>query len=78
MIVMIAADFYSEYELYKTEDPEDLEKVTAAYVNGEDITPDPGKHELIGSQDNIFFDDAKAMTDKVIFLSDYEQEEENA
>ena len=63
MIVMITSDFYSEYELYRTEDPEDIKK---------DITNiDTSKHELIGSHDDIWTDEALKMADEVIYIEDY-------
>lgn len=77
--VLITTDFYAEYELYKTDDIDDLKHVTKLMVNGDDvIEPDPAHHKLIGSNlgtgKDIDTQTAIKMADEIIYLSDYETE----
>jgi len=74
MIVMITTDFYADYELYRTEDPEDIKANMIDFIEGTK-EPDKSKHELIGSQDDFWTDEAIEMADEVIFIGDYEQED---
>lgn len=71
MIVMIANDFYSEYELYRTDDLEGLKKVTMDYVTSGNADLDPNKYEYLGSQDDTWLEDAQKMADTILFASDF-------
>lgn len=75
MKVLIASDFYSEYELYETDDLEDLIEVTRRMANGEDITPDENKHTLLGSHDDYFLEDVKAEAEVTLFITDFIEDE---
>lgn len=69
MKILIAADFYTEFELYETESPADLiEQATSAYMDGTDI--DTNKHRLIGSQDDMTAEEATAQADEIIYTSE--------
>ena len=74
MIVMITSDYYNEYELYKTEDLSDIENSLKTYFETGVYEMDPGKHELIGSQDTIDTDDAIETADKILYIDDYDPE----
>ena len=70
MKVLIAADFLSEYELYETNDIEDLKDITRRFENGENVAPDTTKHKLIGSQDDMLASEARAAADEIIYVCD--------
>jgi hypothetical protein len=70
MKVLVTADFYYEYELYETDDIDDLREVTRRMVNGEDVSPDETKHTLLGTHDDYWVDEAKAEADETIFITD--------
>lgn len=73
--IMIAADFYTEFELYETEDPADLIKQAAsAYMDGTEI--DTNKHRVIGSQDSMTAEEARDQADKIIFTSELDEEDQ--
>lgn len=77
MIVMVTSDFYMDYELYKTDDPEGLENIIkTAYLTETDPEIDRDKYQVIGNQDDIISEVALNMSDKVIYLSDIEDEAE--
>lgn len=76
MKVLIASDFYSEYELYETDDIDDLREVTRRMANGEDVSPDETKHTLLGSQDDYWLEDVQAEADETIFITDLIEDEE--
>ena len=71
MKVLIASDFYSEYELYETDDIDDLREVTRRMANGEDWTPDESKHTLLVTQDDYFLEDVKAEAEVTLFITDF-------
>jgi hypothetical protein len=72
--IMIAADFYTEFELYETESPADLiEQATSAYMDGAEI--DTSKHRLIGSQDSMTAEEARDQADEIIFTSELDEED---
>ena len=75
MKVLIASDFYSEYELYETDDIDDLREVTRRMANGENCAPDPSKHILLGSQDDYWLEDVQAEADETIFITDLIEDE---
>lgn len=75
MKVLIASDFYYEYELYETDDLEDLIEVTRRCANGEEVFPDESKHTLLGSQDDYFLEDVKAEADATLFITDFIEDE---
>jgi hypothetical protein len=69
---MITSDYYSEYELYKTEDLNDIENSLKTYFDTGVYEMDPSKHELIGSQDTVDADDAIETADKILYIDDYD------
>ena len=75
---MSTSDFYTEYEIYKTDNITGLKNYVAimALDNTSDIKLDPIKYQLIGSQDNIDTETALKMADEVIYISDYYPEED--
>jgi len=74
MKILFAADFYTEFELYETEDPADLiDQVTRAYFDGGDI--DTNKHRVIGFQETMTADEAREQADRMFFASDEAFEE---
>lgn len=73
MKILVAADFYTEFELYETEFPEDLiEQATSAYMDGAEI--DTNKHRIIGSHDSMTAEEARDQADKIIFTSELEED----
>lgn len=65
--ILVTTDFYSEFELYETTDPDDLKEYLTALYNGESVEIDETKHELIGSQDDIDTQDAINAADETIY-----------
>ena len=76
MKVLITSDFYYEYELYETDDIDDLRETTRRMANGEDVSPDESKHTLLGTHDDYWLEDVKAEADEIIFISDLIDDEE--
>ena len=68
MKILVASDFYAEYELYETNDPEDLKEVVKRLATGEDA--DTSKHTVLGYQDTMDTQEAIAQADEVVFISD--------
>lgn len=72
MKVLVASDFYYEYELYETDDlPEFVELTRQAVNSNEAIAIDGTKHKLIGGQEIFDTEEAKAMADVTLFTSDF-------
>ena len=69
MKILIASDFYAEYELYETNNPEHLKQHIAELVNGDDIVYNE-HFECIGNQDTMDTQEAIAQADEVVFISD--------
>jgi len=69
MNILIASDFLYEYELYKTDKPQELKKHITKLLNGEDIT-DKGDFELLGYQDTMTTDEALEIADETWYISD--------
>lgn len=65
--ILVTTDFYSEFELYETTDPDDLKEYLTALYNGESVELDETKHTLLGSHDDISADDARAAADEIIY-----------
>lgn len=65
--ILVTTDFYSEFELYETTDPDDLKEYLTKLYSGEDVELDEAKHELIGSQDDIDTQDAINAADETIY-----------
>lgn len=75
MKILVAADFYTEFELYETEDPANLIKqAVSAYMDGTEI--DTNKHRVIGSQDSMTAEEARGQADKIIFTSELDEEDQ--
>lgn len=70
MKILIATSFYSEFELYETDDRDDLIKAFTEAENGNPLELDETKHTLLGSHDDISTGDARAAADEIIY--DYE------
>lgn len=68
--VLIAGDFYNEYELYETNNIDDLKSWFVECWNGNYKPLDTTKHALIGSQDDICTDDAIKQADITIYVAD--------
>ena len=69
MIIMFSTSFYSEFELYKTNSPNDcIEDIKNYYYNGWDY--DKTKYSLIGCQDDFTADIALKICDEVVFVDD--------
>ena len=76
MKVLITSDFYSEYELYETDNLAGLKNYVALMANGGDTELDPKQYKLLGTDDNITTEDVIKMADEIIYISDYEEYEE--
>ena len=70
MKILIATDFYAEYELYETDKPEGLKNYISLMLLGSDIELDENKYKLIGNQDTIETQEAIEQADKIIYISD--------
>ena len=73
-IVLVTADFYGEYELYQTSDPDDLETWVNDMVNGRFREIDSNKHKLIGDYNTMDTDKAIKMADTTIWCNDLVEE----
>ncbi len=78
MKVLITSDFYSEYELYETDNPTGLKNYVALMANGYDVDPDPKQYRLLGSDSDFTTCEAIEMADEIIYVSDYIHEEVEA
>lgn len=70
MKVLLATDFYADFELYETDNPTGLKNYATLMVNGYDVDLDPKQYKLLGSNDNLTVDEVRAMADETIFISD--------
>lgn len=70
MKILIATSFYSEYELYDTNDPDGLVKDIRNMAKGKEV--DTSRHKLLGYQDTIDTQEAIAQADKVVFIDNFE------
>lgn len=68
MKILVASDFYSEFELYETSDPNGLKDNIKRLINGEDV--DISKHTILGTHDTIDTQEAIAQADKIIYTSE--------
>lgn len=66
MKILLASDFYYEYELYETNDPEALKSWMRDMMNGRFSKMDETKHKLLGSQDDLDLEEAQAAADEII------------
>lgn len=69
-IALVTADFYSEFELYETSDPDDLKGWVSDMVNGRFRKLDDQKHKLIASYDDMETDDAIAKATVTIWCNE--------
>lgn len=74
MKVLITEDFYSNYELYETEDISELKDYVSLMANGKSAELDETRHILVGSQDDIDTETAIKEADEIIYISDFEGE----
>lgn len=65
--ILVTTDFFSEFELYETTDPDDLRDYLTRLYNGEDVELDETKHTLLGSQDDTETSEARAAADETIY-----------
>lgn len=70
MKIMIASDFYCEYEIYETSAPDDLRAWIKDMINGRFSKLDETKHKVIGSQDDMDTESAVSMADEILYDSD--------
>ena len=73
-IILVTADFYSEYTLYRTSDPEDFKSWVRDMVNERFRPLDESKHEIIGTDDDISSEAALKLADETIYMGDLEEE----
>ena len=71
MKVLITSDFYSEYELYETNNLEGLKNYVSLMANGIDVNLNPEQHKLLGTDNNFAICEVKEMADEVIYITDY-------
>ena len=70
MKILFADDFYSNFELYETKEPDELKSIIKRLANGEDAEIDK-KRRLIGSSnDNLLTDIAIRKADEIVWTSD--------
>lgn len=71
MKVLITSDFYSEYELYETENINGLKNYAALMVlNTPDLELDENKYKLIGNQDTMTTEEAIKQADEIIYIDE--------
>lgn len=68
MKILIASDFYYEYELYKTSNRDNLIKHIKALASGAPVISEG--LELIGDQDTIDTQDAIQQADEIIYVNE--------
>ena len=73
MKVLITSDFYSEYELYETNNLAGLKEYVSLMVNGIDANLDPEQYKLLGTDNNFAICEVKEMADEIIYITDYIQ-----
>ena len=72
MKILIAADFFAEFELYETSDPAGLVDWIKKAATGTDPGRlDDKKNRLLGSHDNMTTETARSLADRVMFTSDF-------
>ena len=70
MKILLTSDFFYEYDLYETSDPEALKAWIRDMMNGRFSKMDETKHKLIGTQDDLTADEAQAAADEIIYDGD--------
>lgn len=73
-IILVTADFYSEYTVYKTTDAADLKNWVRDMVNERYRPLDESKHALLENHDTISTEEAIEMANEVIYMGDLEEE----
>ena len=72
--ILVTADFYSEFELYETTDPDDLLEWVRDMVNGRFRDLDETKHKLVASHDTMTTEEAIRVANDTIYTSDLDEE----
>lgn len=75
-VILVTADFYSEFELYETTDPDDLKEWVRDMVNGRFRDLDERYHELSATHDTMETEEAIRVADEIIYMSDLDEEGE--
>ena len=74
MKVLIAADFFTEFELYETSKPNGLKNwVALSLLSAAPIYLDPTKYRLIGNHENMTTEEATKRADKIFYTSEIEK-----
>ena len=68
MKILLAQEFFTDYELYETSDPELLKHKIALALMGHDVDIKPAV--ILGTQDDMTTEEAEQQADEIIFLSD--------
>lgn len=71
MRILIASDFFTDFELIEAPSREVAEEYIIANLNNEEAP----SVEIIGSQDTMVTEEATYQADTILYISDYESEE---
>jgi len=74
MKILVTADFYSEFELYETSDPEDFKSWVRDMVNERPRDLDESKHQIIGFHETMETEEATKAADEIIYMTDLYEE----
>lgn len=72
--VLVTADFYTEFELYETTDPDDLEQWVSDMVNARTRDLDETKHRIIATHETMDTETATAEADRIIYMADLDED----
>lgn len=70
MKVLITSDFYSEYELYETNNVNGLKNYAALMVQNIDVDLDENQYKLLGYQDTLETQEAIEQADEIIYIDE--------
>ena len=70
MKVLITSSFYSEYELYETNNVNGLKNYAALMVQNIDVDLDENQYKLLGYQDTLETQEAIEQADEIIYIDE--------
>ena len=70
MKVLITSSFYSEYELYETNNVNGLKNYAALMVQNIDVDLDENQYKLLGYQDTLETREAIEQADEIIYIDE--------
>ena len=70
MKVLITSSFYSEYELYETNNVNGLKNYAALMVQNIDVDLDENQYKLLGYRDTLETQEAIEQADEIIYIDE--------